>query len=442
LEDLIKGKKVYLDTDQKTGEDQFGRLIAVVYLKIDNCNFKNVNYKMLQNEFVDLDDYTNNEFDPSTWKAKEGPFDGSSADCDGGDSDNGGGGSDGGGSNGGGGGGSNGGGGATSPNKFELRITLEGKGEIDLPLGKTVYEENSKITITATPDKDWRIKTWILDDLHLGSQKSIKFTITTDRDLQIIFEEIPPSCTLSFNVVDERTHSIEYVKITSSYQPEKQEKIIIITDSEGFAKTDLIYPGNYSFSVFKSDYEIEYRNITLNYGENQTLNVELSLILFNLNVEIIDSNDNAVPNIRVQSLVQPEGQEIVSGKTDENGVLIIHGLKTGYYSFIVLGDYVQNTDFDVASLHDRVFDISVPVQSFCSLHICIEDQDGDPLSGVLIASTSQPEGQDQLSSTCNEEMLFEEILPGDYSFKLSKEGYESSSFNISLFDGGYFARAR
>jgi hypothetical protein len=67
LFNLISGEIVYLDTDQKSGRDPYGRLIAVVYIKHNSTHYKNVNEALLRLGVVSEDDYTNNEFSPSTW---------------------------------------------------------------------------------------------------------------------------------------------------------------------------------------------------------------------------------------------------------------------------------------------------------------------------------------------------------------------------------------
>jgi len=67
LKGLISGKTVYLDTDQKTGRGPYGRLIAVVYVKTSSTQYINVNKALLNQRVVSLTDYTNNEFNPSTW---------------------------------------------------------------------------------------------------------------------------------------------------------------------------------------------------------------------------------------------------------------------------------------------------------------------------------------------------------------------------------------
>ncbi|EMR73915.1 micrococcal nuclease-like nuclease [Thaumarchaeota archaeon SCGC AB-539-E09] len=67
LKALINGKTVYLDTDQKSGRDRYGRLIAVVYIKTSSTQYTNVNKALLNQGVVSRTDYTNNEFNPSTW---------------------------------------------------------------------------------------------------------------------------------------------------------------------------------------------------------------------------------------------------------------------------------------------------------------------------------------------------------------------------------------
>lgn len=67
LKGFISGKIVYLDTDQKSGRDKYGRLIAVVYVKTSSTQYINVNKALLNQRVVSLTDYTNNEFNPSTW---------------------------------------------------------------------------------------------------------------------------------------------------------------------------------------------------------------------------------------------------------------------------------------------------------------------------------------------------------------------------------------
>jgi len=67
LRNLIEGETIYLDTDQKSGRDRYGRLIAVAYILINTDKYQNINKALLLQGVVVETDYLNNEFNPSTW---------------------------------------------------------------------------------------------------------------------------------------------------------------------------------------------------------------------------------------------------------------------------------------------------------------------------------------------------------------------------------------
>ena len=58
----LSNQVVWLDVDNKTGKDQYGRWIAVVYI-----NGVNFNKELLIKGYAVIDDYANNEFDPKSW---------------------------------------------------------------------------------------------------------------------------------------------------------------------------------------------------------------------------------------------------------------------------------------------------------------------------------------------------------------------------------------
>jgi hypothetical protein len=67
LMDLIKGKTVYLDVDDITRNDSYGRLVCVVYVYYNSTHYENVNKALLVGNYALIDDFNNNEFNPSEW---------------------------------------------------------------------------------------------------------------------------------------------------------------------------------------------------------------------------------------------------------------------------------------------------------------------------------------------------------------------------------------
>ena len=69
-----------------------------------------------------------------------------------------------------------------------------------------------------------------------------------------------------------------------------------------------------------------------------------------------------------------------------------------------------------------------------NIEITIEDQDGNPLLGVSVSSTSEPSGQEELSDTSNSQgvVTFSDVFIGSYNFELSKNGYEEQTGSISV----------
>jgi endonuclease YncB( thermonuclease family) len=64
---LLHGKTVYLDIDNKTTYDPYGRLVCVVYVDYNATHYENVNKALLEFGYAEEWDHTNNDFSPSTW---------------------------------------------------------------------------------------------------------------------------------------------------------------------------------------------------------------------------------------------------------------------------------------------------------------------------------------------------------------------------------------
>ncbi|MFX0137508.1 MAG: thermonuclease family protein [Candidatus Hodarchaeota archaeon] len=67
LSSLVYQKKVYIDVDDITGTDPYGRIVAVIYVYYDATRLKNVNKALLVAGHAEIWDFSNNEFNPYSW---------------------------------------------------------------------------------------------------------------------------------------------------------------------------------------------------------------------------------------------------------------------------------------------------------------------------------------------------------------------------------------
>jgi micrococcal nuclease len=63
---------IFLDLDDKTGKDPYGRWVAVAYLTKDGRPGRNFNKMLVDSGHAVIDDFRNNEFDPSSWPGRRG----------------------------------------------------------------------------------------------------------------------------------------------------------------------------------------------------------------------------------------------------------------------------------------------------------------------------------------------------------------------------------
>ena len=62
-----RGCVVYLDIDKSRGVNDYGRVIAVLYVRVNATTLLNVNKWLVDNGYANVTDYTDNDFDPSKW---------------------------------------------------------------------------------------------------------------------------------------------------------------------------------------------------------------------------------------------------------------------------------------------------------------------------------------------------------------------------------------
>ncbi|GEM_PF-2753740 len=76
----------------------------------------------------------------------------------------------------------------TEEGMFTLTVSIEGNGDVDIDPEREVYEEGSKVTLTAVPDEGWKFNRW-LGDIE-GDEDFINATVDTDMEITAQFVEL------------------------------------------------------------------------------------------------------------------------------------------------------------------------------------------------------------------------------------------------------------
>ncbi|MFX1503569.1 MAG: thermonuclease family protein, partial [Promethearchaeota archaeon] len=67
LASLVYQKEVYVDVDDITGTDPYGRIVAVIYVYHNDTHLINVNKALLEAGHAEIWNFDNNEFNPYDW---------------------------------------------------------------------------------------------------------------------------------------------------------------------------------------------------------------------------------------------------------------------------------------------------------------------------------------------------------------------------------------
>lgn len=71
LKSLVEDKQVVLDIDNISITDPYDRYVSLVFVEFNSTHYMNVNQALVIGGYAEVDDFTNNEFDPSTWNLYE-----------------------------------------------------------------------------------------------------------------------------------------------------------------------------------------------------------------------------------------------------------------------------------------------------------------------------------------------------------------------------------
>jgi len=151
-------------------------------------------------------------------------------------------------------------------------------------------------------------------------------------------------------------------------------------------------------------------------------------------VTVSGSINPAVPGAEVVIVfTKPDGStstRTVSTGSDGSCLELYIPTETGSWS--IKASWEGDSTYSGATSQTLEINV-VEAPSPSSLKIIVKDENGDPISGATVSSTSRPNSQQTLSGTSGADgsVLFSDLESGSYTFQASKSDYVSKSGSVS-----------
>ena len=172
----------------------------------------------------------------------------------------------------------------------------------------------------------WQIRaSWSGNVNAEGTQSnSITFTVV----------EPPPLGNFQVLIQDENENPLSGVAVSSTSQPNGQEKLNAITNQNGETTFSDIRVGTYTIFAEKSGYEQYSETTSINEGETTQLIIQISKQISSIIIYVKDSNAKVISDADVTSTSQPSGQQTLAGKTGSDGSVTFSDVRNGGYEFL------------------------------------------------------------------------------------------------------------
>ena len=278
----------------------------------------------------------------------------------------------------------------------------------------------------------WGIKaSWEGNAIYSGAtSQTIEFTVV----------EPPPTGSLKIIIQDENENPIRGATLSSTSQPNGQQAISGASSTDGSVVFSDVKIGNYAIQASKSGFETNSKTVTVIEGETTTQIIQLKEQVGTLKILVKDKESKPVSGATVTSTSQPNGRSSLSDTTGSDGSVTFTDVKIGAYTFqATKSGYISETG-SVTAKTDETTTLTINIEKielFGTLKITIEDVKNNPLSGVMVSSTSQPSGQSSLSGTTGSDgsIAFGDVKLGSYTFEVSRSGYIAKSGTINAKPG-------
>jgi len=153
-----------------------------------------------------------------------------------------------------------------------------------------------------------------------------------------------------------------------------------------------------------------------------------------LKIIVQDENENPISGATVSSTSKPNGQEALGGTSGSDGLVTFVDVSIGDYTFQASKSEYETSSESVTVIEDETITLTIQLkEQVGTLKILVKDEEGNPISGATVTSTSQPSGQSSLSGTTGSDgsVTFTDVKSGNYTFQASKSEYVTKSGAVS-----------
>lgn len=189
---------------------------------------------------------------------------------------------------------------------------------------------------------------------------------------------------------------------------------------------------------------------TFSISSDETTDVEIVAQRSNAAISFIDESGIPVKNVKV-SISSKSGERVFSGETNENGKLLISGVKPGEYTYrardlespymnkIYEGDFKINKDGDIVGLSDQIIESNkaiIKTNNIEGAYFKIKNDDGT--------------FENEMATDINGELVFDNLEDGSYTivqtdgpdnvklvedkitFEIDRETKEPKEFSVNM----------
>jgi len=266
---------------------------------------------------------------------------------------------------------------------------------------------------------------WSVSIYYAGDQR---YNSATSETIFFHVTKVEHFGNLSFLLNGQNNTPISGVTVASMTQPLGQNTLNGTTGVDGTRNFADVYAGEYIFEISKTDYETQYKSVTVTEGETTNLVVYLGSIFGDISLIVNDQDGEPVNGVFVESVSQPFGQGVINGSTDMNGSISFNSVIVGNYSF-KFSKIGYELAYSLVEVSEGETDsLIIPIETlYGELNIVVRDQEGTYLKGVFVELLLQPDGQHSLNgiSGVDGNIVFNNLAIGNYSISFNKTGYET-----------------